>query len=64
MNWHSARVVDARGTPCGIVDGVIGSLEVEPSFLARVHAANLDQADAEMRKLVRRARGNHALFHV
>ena len=64
MTRHSARVVDARGTPRGIVDGVVGSLEVEPSFLARVHVATFDQADAEMRKLVRRARGNHALFHV
>ena len=39
-------------------------MEVEPTFLARVNAATFDQPDAEMSKLVRRARGTHALFHV
>ena len=37
---------------------------MEPSFLARVSASTFDQPDAEMSKLVRRARGTHALFHV
>ena len=40
------------------------SLEVEPTFLARVHEATWQASDAEMRKLVRRARGAHAMFHV
>ena len=44
--------------------GDIGSLEVEPTFLARVHDAKFNHADAEMRKLVRRAKGTHAMFHV
>ena len=33
---------------------------VEPSFLARVYQATWDPSDVEMRKLTRRARGNHA----
>ena len=37
---------------------------MEPSFLAPVSASTFDQPDAEMSKLVRRARGTHALFHV
>ena len=41
-----------------------GSLVVEPSFLARVHDATWGRPDAEMRKLGRRARGNHSSFHV
>ena len=44
--------------------GHIGSVVVEPNFLARVSTATFDQPDAEMQKLVRRTRGNHALFHV
>ena len=43
--------------------GVVGSLEVEPSFLARVNAATFDHANAEMAKMVRRARGTHGMFH-
>ena len=42
----------------------MASLEVEPTFLARVSASSFDQPDAEMQKLVRRARGDHPLFHV
>ena len=42
----------------------MASLVVEPSFLARVSASTFAQPDAEMAKLVRRARGTHALFHV
>ena len=38
----------------------LGSLEVEPGFLQRVHTATWDQPDAEMQKLARRARGQHA----
>ena len=37
---------------------------VEPTFLARVSSATFDQPYAEMQKLVRRARGTHALFYV
>ena len=40
------------------------SLEVEPTFLARVAEATWANADVEMRKLVRRATGNHAGFHI
>ena len=40
------------------------SLEVEPTFLARVHEAAWQASDAEMQKLVRRERGAHAMFHV
>ena len=44
--------------------GHIASMVVEPTFLAGVSSATFDQTDAEMQKLVRRARGTHALFHV
>ena len=44
--------------------GNIVSMVVEPTFLARVSSGTFDQSDAEMQKLVRRARGAHALFHV
>ena len=37
---------------------------VELTFLACVSTATFDQPDAEMQKLVRRARGTHALFHI
>ena len=40
------------------------SIEAEPTFLARVHEAMWQASDAEMRKLARRARGTHAMFHV
>ena len=40
------------------------SLEVEPTFLAHVHEATWQLSDAEMQKLVHRARGTHAMFHV
>ena len=46
------------------VCGHITSMVVEPTFLARVSSATFDQPDAEMQKLVRRAKGTHALFHV
>ena len=39
-------------------------MEVEPTFLTRVNTATFVQPDAEMAKLVRRARGTHGLFHV
>ena len=39
-------------------------LDIEPTFLARVHKATWQAPDAEMQKLVRRARGPHAQFHV
>ena len=42
----------------------LGTLAVEPTFLARVHEATWQTSDAEMRKLVRRARGTHAELHV
>ena len=43
---------------------MLGSLTVEPSFLKRVYDATWTDPDREMRKLARRARGNHAMFHV
>ena len=42
----------------------LNTLAVEPTFLTRVHEATWQAPDAEMRKLVRRARGDHAQFHV
>ena len=44
--------------------GNVSSLVVEPTFLACVSSATFDQPDAEMQKLVRRAKGTRALFHV
>ena len=37
---------------------------MEPTFLAHVSSVTFDQPHAEMQKLVRRARGTHALFRV
>ena len=54
----------ARGTPRGPRGGHMASIEVEPTFLARVADATWQNADVEMRKLARRARGSHAQFHV
>ena len=53
-----------RGTPRGPHEGVVGLLEIEPTFLARVSEATWQHSDVEMRKFLRRARGLHALFHV
>ena len=54
----------ARGTPCGPTVGTVLLLEVEPTFLAHVANAMWYDADVEMGKIVHRARGSHALFHV
>ena len=54
----------ARGMPRGPTVGTALSLEVEPTFLARVANATWHDADVEMRKIACRARGSHALFHV
>ena len=43
---------------------VVGLLEVELMFLARVSEAIWQHADVEMRKFARKSRGLHALFHV
>ena len=40
------------------------SLEVELMFFAHVAEATWADADVEMRKLVRRAQGSHASFHI
>ena len=57
---HSLDLGTARGTPgVRVVDQIL-SLEVEPTYLARVHEATWHDADMEMRKLCRRARGSHA----
>ena len=53
-----------QGTPHCPRIGVVGSLEVESTFLARVSEATWQHADVEMRKLAQRARGLHALFYV
>ena len=54
----------ARGTLRGPTVGAVMSLEVEPTFLARVANATWHDADVEMRKIARHTRGSHALFHV
>ena len=54
----------ARGTPRGPTVGTALSLEVEPTFLAHVANATWHDANVEMCKIARRARGSHALFHV
>ena len=43
---------------------VVGLVEVEPTFLARVSEATWQHADMEMHKFVKRLHGSHALFHV
>ena len=52
----------ARGTPRGPAVVLLGptalSLEVEPTFLARVANATWHDADVEMRKIAHRARGS------
>ena len=50
--------------PRGPRVGVVSSLEVESTFLARVSEATWQPDDMEMRNFVRRACGSHALFHV
>ena len=57
---HSHDLGTARGTPIAHVVDQISSLEVEPTYLARVYEATWQDADMEMRKLCRRARGSHA----
>ena len=54
----------ARGMPRGPTVGTVLSLEVEPTFLARVANATWHDADVEMCKIAHRARESHALFHV
>ena len=53
-----------RGATRSPKQGHVLSLEVEPTFLARVHEAMWQASDTEMQKLARRARGTHAMFHV
>ena len=57
---HSHDLGTARGTPSAHVVDQISLLEVEPTYLAGVHEATWQDADVEMRKLCRRARGSHA----
>ena len=57
---HSHDLGTARGTPSAHVVNQISSLEVEATYLARVHEATWQDADVEMRKLCRRARSSHA----
>ena len=57
---HSHDLGTARGTPGVLVLDQIMSLEIEPTYLARVHEATWQDSDVEMRKLCRRARGSHA----
>ena len=54
----------ARGMPRGPTAGTVMSLEVEPTFLARVSNATWHDDDVEMRKIARHARGSYALFHM
>ena len=48
---HSHDLGTARGMPSAHVVDQILSLEVEPTYLARVHEAMWQDADVEMRKL-------------
>ena len=57
---HSHDLGTARGMPSAHVVDQILSLEVDPTYLARVHEAKWQNADVEMRKLFRRACGSHA----
>ena len=50
----------ARGMPRDPRNVHVALLEVEPTFLARVHKATWQNADVKMQKLGRRARGSHA----
>ena len=54
----------ARGTPCGTRVVHVLLLEVEPTFVALVAEATWAEADVEMKKLVHRAQGSHASFHI
>ena len=54
----------ARGMPRGSSVGTALSLEVEPTFLARVENATWHDTDVEMRKITRHTRGSHTLLHV
>ena len=54
----------ARGTPRGAHVAHVLLLEVEPTFFACVTEATWADADVEMRKLVCRAQGSHASFHI
>ena len=57
---HRNDLGTARGTPGARVVDQILSLEIEPTYLSRVHVATWQDADVEMRKLCRRARGSLA----
>ena len=54
----------ARGTPRGTRFTHMLSLKVEPTFLAHVAEATWAKSDVEIRKLVCRATGAHAIFHI
>ena len=54
----------ARGTPHGARVVHVLSLEVEPMFFACVTEATRAEADVKMKKLIRRAQGSHASFHI
>ena len=54
----------AHGMPRGTRVAHLLSFEVEPTFFARVAEATWAEADVEMRKLVCRAQGSHASFHI
>ena len=49
---HHHCCVGTSGTPHGPRIGVVGSLQVELTFLAHVSEATWQHADVEMRKLV------------
>ena len=64
VSCRSTVVWGTCGMPCGPSVGVAGLLEVKPTFLACISEATWQYADVEMCKLIQRARGSHALFHV
>ena len=55
---------NAHGTPCDPSVGAVISLEVEPTFLARVANTTCYDSNMEMCELAHCSRGPHALFHV
>ena len=64
MHTSPGQCERVRGATRSPVKGHVLSLEVEPTFLARVHEATWQATYAEMRKLAHRARGTHAMFYV
>ena len=63
MAYHHKQVGAMLVSSSSVV-ARLNTLAVEPTFLVRVHEATWQAPNAEMRKLVRRACGAYAQFHV